>query len=33
MLLQSATEKLNVTIDDLMETSLRLDSVLPKDIF
>lgn len=30
MLLQSATEKLNVTIDDPMETSLRLDSVLPQ---
>lgn len=30
MLLQSAPEKLNVTIDDPMETSLRLDSVLPQ---
>lgn len=30
MLLQSAIEKLNVTIDDPMETSLGLDSVLPQ---
>lgn len=30
MLLQSAIEKLNFTIDDPTETSLRLDSVLPQ---
>lgn len=30
MLLQSATEKQNLTIDDPMEISLRLDSLLPQ---
>ena len=30
MLLQSATEKPNLTIDDPMEISLRPDSVLPQ---